>query len=104
MHNKAQILQQIKAYVKSVEPSAEVILFGSRARDEAKEESDWDILILTPYPVDLKTQRKFMHKLFEIELEHGVAISTLIYSKQDWDTKLRITPLYKNIKKEGIAL
>ena len=104
MHNKAEILQQIKACARSIEPQAEVVLFGSRARDEAKEESDWDILILTPGPADMKTERKFMHKLFEIELEHGVAISTLVYSKQDWDTKLRITPLYKNIKKEGIAL
>lgn len=104
MHNKPKILQQIKAYVKSVEPKSEVILFGSRARDEAKEESDWDILILTPYPVDLKTERKFMHKLFDIQLEYGIAISTFVYSKEDWDTRQSITPLYKNIKKEGIAL
>jgi len=104
MHNKAKILQQIKAYVKSVEPKSEVILFGSRARDEAKEESDWDILILTPYPVDLKTEQKFRHKLFELELEYGQAISTFVYSKQDWNGKHKVTPLYKNIKREGVTL
>ena len=104
MHNKAEILQQIKAFVNSVEPSAEVILFGSRARDEAKAESDWDILILTPYPVDMKTQRKFRHKLFDLQLEYGIAISTFVYSKEDWHRRLSITPLYKNIKKEGVIL
>lgn len=104
MHNKAEILQQIKAFAKSVEPNAEVILFGSRARDEAKEESDWDILILTPYPVDLKTEQKFRHKLFELELEYGQAISTFVYSKQDWNGKQRATPLYQNIKREGVTL
>lgn len=104
MHTNEDILQQIKAYVKSVEPEAEVILFGSRARNEAKEDSDWDLLILTPYPVDLKTQRKFRHKLFDLQLEYGIAISTFVYSKEDWHRRLSITPLYKNIKKEGVIL
>jgi predicted nucleotidyltransferase len=104
MHNKAEILKQIKAYAKSIEPQSEVVLFGSRARNDAKEDSDWDILILTPYPVDLKAQRKFRHKLFDIQLEYGIAISTFVYSKEDWHRRLSITPLYKNIKKEGVIL
>jgi len=104
MHKKTEILKQIKAYTRSIEPQSEVVLFGSRARHEANEESDWDILILTPYPVDLKTEQKFRHKLFELELEYGQAISTFVYSKQDWNGKLRSTPLYQNIKREGITL
>jgi uncharacterized protein len=104
MRNKAEILQKIKAYAQSVEPQAEVMLFGSRARNEAKADSDWDILILTPYPVDLKTEQKFRHKLFELELEYGQAISTFVYSKLDWNGKLKATPLFQNIKREGVTL
>ncbi len=104
MMKRQEILQKIKAYAQSVEPQAEVLLFGSRARNEAKADSDWDILILTPYPVDLKTEQQFRHKLFELELEYGLAISTFVYSKMDWNGKLKATPLFQNIKKEGVAL
>ena len=43
-------------------------------------------------------------EVFEVELETGEAISTFVYSKTDWETKHHITPLYQNIKTEGISL
>ena len=70
---KEEILLKIKKYVATIDPSSEVILFGSQARNEEKENSDWDILILTNLPTDLKGEQKFRHKLFELELEYGVA-------------------------------
>lgn len=36
----------IKARVKQKDPSAEIILFGSHARGQAPDGSDWDILVL----------------------------------------------------------
>ncbi len=98
------ILGEIKRAVYEIEPQAEVILFGSRARNEAKDDSDWDILILVPYPVNLEGEQKFRHKLFEIELEYGQAISTFVYSKSDWQTRHRVTPLYQNIEQDGVVL
>ena len=100
----AIILGKVKEYVKTVDPEAEVILFGSRARDDARNDSDWDILILTPKTVTLKVEQAFRHKLFELELEYGQAISTFVYSKTDWNGKHRVTPLYHNIEKEGILI
>ncbi|MCR4826365.1 MAG: nucleotidyltransferase domain-containing protein, partial [Bacteroidales bacterium] len=38
----------IKANVLEVNPNAEVWLYGSRARGTAREDSDWDVLVLTP--------------------------------------------------------
>ena len=80
------------------------MLFGSRARNEARPDSDWDILILIPSSVDLKREQVFRHKLFELELEYGEAISTFVYSKSDWDKRHRVTPLYKNVAREGVRL
>jgi predicted nucleotidyltransferase len=34
----------IRKYVSEVEPSAEVILYGSRARGDERADSDWDII------------------------------------------------------------
>jgi predicted nucleotidyltransferase len=100
----ANILGKVKEYVKALDPEAEVILFGSRVRGDAREDSDWDILILTPNAVTLKVEQSFRHKLFELELEFGQAISTFVYSKSDWNGKHRVTPLYQNVKNEGILI
>ncbi len=50
MTNKNRmILNQIKSVVRKTTPEGSlVILFGSRARGEAKKGSDWDILIVLP--------------------------------------------------------
>lgn len=99
------ITAQIKKAVQQTDPTATAILFGSRATGKAKKDSDWDVLILLNKPsVSLNDERLFMHNLYDLELETGEAISTLVYSLQDWNTKLSVTPLYQSVKKEGIVL
>jgi len=102
--NKSQIRRYIREYVNSVDSTAEVILYGSRARGDERADSDWDILILTDYPVDLATEEKFRDKLYDLELEIDEPLSVFIYSKNEWKRRQRITPFYKNVNKEGIAL
>lgn len=102
MEKKKEILARISKSVQETEPQAEIVLFGSRARGEEKKDSDWDILILVPYSVDLTTEQRFRHKLFELELEYGQVFSIFVYSKAEWEKKHHVTPFYKNIEKEGI--
>lgn len=103
--NKEKIKQRIKAAIKAVESNAEIILFGSRARGTETSESDWDILVLLDKAnVTYKDEQKIKHKVYEVELEVEESISTFVYSLLDWNTKMSITPLYRNILKEGIAL
>src|SRR5690606_13025621 len=99
------IASLIKKRLSVKDPHAEIILFGSKARGDASVDSDWDILILTDKPVlnHLK-EEVYRNELFEIELETGEAISAIILSKQDWNRKYSVTPLYMNIQKEGIRL
>lgn len=104
MKQKAEILYQIKKSVQEVEPQSEIILYGSRARGDEKEDSDWDLLILLPYVTDLKEEQKFRHKLFYLELQFGQSISTLVKSKKEWENKFNFTPLYQSILQEGIRL
>lgn len=104
MEKNFKILQAIKKVILDFEPKSEIILFGSRARGEEKKYSDWDILILVPNSVDLQEERKFRHKLFDLELKFGQAISTLVKSKNEWKNTFKVTPLYKNIMSEGVVL
>ena len=46
MNDKNFILQLIKKSVKSTEPNAILILYGSYARGDYKEDSDLDLLVL----------------------------------------------------------
>jgi len=105
MKTKTQhISQLIRHCINAIDPKADVILYGSRARGDERPDSDWDILVLTDYSVDLITERKFRDKLYDLELETGEPLSIFVYSKNDWQTKQRITPFYENVTQEGVRL
>lgn len=100
-----QIKNLIKAKVKQKNPLAEIVLFGSHARGDFNKNSDWDILILlNQNHVNRLEEKEYRDELFDIELEVGEPISTIVLSKTDWENKHKITPLYQSIKREGILL
>lgn len=99
------ILNQIKNVVKQTDPSAVAILYGSRATHKARADSDWDVLILLDkLTVSPQDEQIFRHNLYDLELETGEAISTLVYSANEWNTKLSVTPIYQAVKQNGIIL
>ncbi len=51
--NEAALLDEIVRRLLSVHPRARVLLFGSRARGDARADSDYDLLVVTP---DLPTE------------------------------------------------
>jgi len=99
------IIGRIRDKVKEKDVSAEVILYGSHASGNAREGSDWDILILLDREnVTLKVEQDYRHYLLELELEIGEPISVTVYSKKSWKTRHSVTPLYRSINREGITL
>ncbi len=99
------IKDRISQSIHVKDPNAEAYLFGSRARGDYRDNSDWDILILVnENKVTNDIEDKFRDELYDIELESGQIISTLIYSKDYWNSTLIFSPLYKNITNEGIKL
>lgn len=106
MNTKNQhITELIKTRISKKNPEAEVILFGSHARGQENINSDWDILILLNIPkVCRDTEKEYREEIFEVELETGEPISTMVFSKKDWLGKHSMTPLYKNIERDGIHL
>ena len=99
------ITQKIKARIRQKNPKADIVLYGSHARGQSHKDSDWDILILLNQPdVNRLVEKEYRDELFDIELEIGEPISTFVFSKSDWERKYQMTPLYQNIKREGISL
>jgi len=105
MRSDKDIKKQIKQAVTEADDSATVILYGSRAKGTAKDNSDWDILILlNKSNVSIQDEQLFRHKLYDLELKIGEPISTFVYSLKDWNNKLSNTPLHQNIQREGMIL
>ena len=105
MSRKEKILKKIITIVDKNDPDSELYLYGSQARGNAKRLSDWDLLILLNRPrITFDLETKFMNEFYDLELETGEVISPLIYSKTDWNNNYSITPLFENIKNEGIKL
>ncbi|HBG26369.1 MAG: hypothetical protein A2Y10_11420 [Planctomycetes bacterium GWF2_41_51] len=99
------VLNKCKAAVKEIVPEAEIYLFGSRARGEAQEFSDYDILIIVDQNADLKLSEKILDQIYPIELETEAMISFVVQNRKEWESPLsRAMPFHKNIKREGIRI
>lgn len=97
------IKYQVKEAVKSIDPNAKVILFGSKARGDSQNSSDWDFLVLTSVVINEQKKREIRDKLIDTELQAEEVISTIIYSEKSWNQYAN-TPLFKNISLDGIEL
>ena len=99
------LLQRIKEIVCAIEPTAQIFLYGSRARDDARQDSDWDILILVDGVVNPSRRDRLRHQIYEIEWETGEVICSIIRSRQEWNTpRFQQTPFSISIEKEAILL
>ncbi|MEW6261591.1 MAG: nucleotidyltransferase domain-containing protein [Thermodesulfobacteriota bacterium] len=103
--DRRELLQRVKEAVLEIEPGAEIILFGSRARGDDTPESDWDFLILVDGPVNTERQRTVRHRLYEIEWDSGEVISSIVRGREVWESPLhRAMPFHENISRDGVSL
>lgn len=98
-------LYRLKADLLKIERTAQLILYGSRARGDARPDSDWDLLLLTEKPkISFEERMKIRRPITLIELELITILSLQIFNLEEWKNKFYITPYYENIQKEGILL
>ncbi len=79
-----------------------IYLFGSRARKDFTDKSDYDFLIV----VDQKTKEiseAVLDISSKISSDKNELLSTLIWDRSEWDLKVNY-PLGVNILKEGIEI
>jgi predicted nucleotidyltransferase len=100
-----ELMDRIKAIIREVDPEAEALLYGSRARGQAEPESDWDLVILLSIPVTEQLKWTIRHRLYEIEWEKGEVISCVIHSRAQWDSApLRETPFRQRVSREAVRV
>ncbi len=99
------VLDKVKKLGREKYPEAEISLFGSRARGTANAQSDWDILIVMPdKKISFDREGEIMNDFFNIEIETGANIVPYIIARNHWTKTNEISPLFQNIKKEGMKL
>ena len=98
-------MTRCRIVIEGIDPSAKVILYGSRARGDAEPESDYDLLIITDGEVTLKREDIFRRQLFPIEIETGAVLTVILVSRKDWNSELySAMPFYQNVEREGVVL
>jgi predicted nucleotidyltransferase len=80
----------------------ELWLFGSRARGEARPDSDYDLLVVVDRDADALRDR-----LLDLQVDmlnrHDALVTTLLHTQDDWQRQQGY-PLAMNIAREAVRL
>jgi predicted nucleotidyltransferase len=99
------ILNRIKARLRAVHGNRlrGIVLYGSLARNEARPDSDIDILVLLDGPVDFgRDLEASLQALYPLALELGRRISAKPVPASEYETAE--CPLYAMARREGILV
>ncbi|OGU40275.1 MAG: hypothetical protein A2X61_09765 [Ignavibacteria bacterium GWB2_35_12] len=104
--DRNKLLSQIKNAVLKVEPDSEIFLFGSRARGDNNEDSDWDLLIILQGELTFERKMQVTKRLFEIELSENQLFNRIFFNRDNWlnNRLIHASPFYENVVKDYILI
>lgn len=100
------LIAAIKAKAAEILPKgSRVALYGSRARGDARPDSDWDLHILVPDEEKLPLDRwdDYAWPLEQIGFDFNEFVTPRLYSFAGW-LKRSFLQFYKNVEKDKIII
>ncbi|MDO4215207.1 MAG: nucleotidyltransferase domain-containing protein [Bacteroidales bacterium] len=103
--DRNQIIMHLSDMAKLLAPKGtSVWLYGSQARGNACEESDWDILILLDKSrIEKNDFDTISYPMIEWGWAQGADFSPQLYTKQEWQS-MRITPYAQNVERDKMVI
>ncbi len=103
--NRQVVADGIEKILREAAPrKGRAILFGSRARGDARQDSDWDVLILLDKDrITAADMDEISYPIRAFGWQIDEMINPIMYTTKEWDAK-SFTPFYKNVMREGVAL
>ncbi len=99
-----QILEQIRLLKRTVLPNDRLILFGSQARGDGNDSSDWDLLILLNKPTHtFSDYGKYGYPFTELGWKLGKYFSAKVFTLIEWE-KQKSSLFYKNVEQDKIEI
>ena len=88
------------------EKLTKVIVYGSYARGDYRDNSDVDIMILVKMTdEEIRTVKNDIYDLaFEVEMNTGIEISPVIKNEEQYEYWVDTLPFYRNVRDEGIVV
>ena len=101
----ADILYQIQQLGRQLLPKdAHLLLYGSRARGDFREDSDYDLVVLVDKDKQqLQDFTDYAYPFMEMGWELGAEINPMLYTRKEWNQRY-FTPFYKNVEHDKIVL
>lgn len=85
-------------------PGAKLLLYGSRARGDFREDSDWDLLLILPKKqITAEDYDNISYPFTELGWHIGQTINPVVYTQQEWE-QYSFTPFYHNVLQDAIIL
>lgn len=98
-------LNEIKARIAGMFPVERFILFGSKARGDAREFSDIDLLAVIDSALTGMDKRKISDMVFEVNLNENTQFSILSATSKDFHSEVwSRLPLFRIIALEGVPV
>jgi uncharacterized protein len=80
---------------------AKIVLFGSRARGEARDDSDWDIAVFMPGPITLDEEFALSDVGTSILFDYGISVQSVPLRTEREQMK---TSFMMNLHDDGIVI
>ena len=100
-----RVINDIRRVAKATLPQdSTLLLYGSRARGDAREDSDWNLLIhLNKDHITLADMDDFSYPLRELGWQIDEVMNPIMYTVKEWES-MSYTPFYKNVMRKGVVL
>jgi predicted nucleotidyltransferase len=102
---ESDILKRFKNLLLQKVKVTRMILFGSRARGDAEEDSHMDVLVILDEQPDKDARSYVSRCAWEAGFEEGIVVVPIVYGRQEWEQgPERFSLLAQAVGEEGISI